>query len=138
MAGAAASHTHKPQGPRHEPGRCPLGSASVRECHPKQWLTENYRDAMAGDLQSGWDRTRGSLARAWALLPPPAPAEDHLVWYHEFLDHNELELALDALADVGTARGATDDFWSELADAATSMGLSERATIFRARARQSG
>ena len=89
---------------------------------------------MTDEPHSVWERTRDSLARAWALLPPPATAEDGLAWYHEFLDSNELELALEALADLGRARGAPDGFWTELAYAASSMGLDERAAAFRDRA----
>ena len=47
--------------------------------------------------------------------------------YGEYLDHNELELALDALAEVGVARQAASEFWLALVEAAREMGLHERA-----------
>jgi hypothetical protein len=81
------------------------------------------------DLIESWSRTRRHLDRAWVQLPPGAdPAA-----YREFLDHNELELAMEALADVGNVQEAPTLFWEALADAADQMQLNASATEYRLR-----
>lgn len=60
------------------------------------------------------------------MLPPPTAEGLGLDWFREYVDHNELELALEALVDVGDERGAEGAFWLALADAAREMGLDER------------
>jgi cytochrome c-type biogenesis protein CcmH/NrfG len=83
-------------------------------------------------LLESWERTRDHLARAWVELPP-ADGQD-LAMYHEYLDHNELELAMDALASAGEVRGPSSAFWLALADAATEMKLRSKAANYRAAA----
>ena len=52
------------------------------------------------------------------------PCQDSTVEeFNEFLDHNELELTWDALADVGESRRAERAFWLMLVDAASIKGL---------------
>jgi hypothetical protein len=46
--------------------------------------------------------------------------------FQEWLDHNELELALDDLADIGLANRAAACFWRELSAAAKNMGLDQK------------
>ena len=46
--------------------------------------------------------------------------------FDEFLEHNELELAWDALADVGERCGAPSIFWVTMARAADLMKLPEK------------
>ena len=82
------------------------------------------------DLVASWDRTRGHLARAWVQLPPGAGP----VTYQEFLDHNELGLAMEALAEAGTGQKASAAFWEALADAADQMHLHDQASDYRQRA----
>jgi len=55
--------------------------------------------------------------------------------FQEFLDHNELELAWDALAEVAERSNATPACWSQLAHAARLMQLpaKEEAAARRAR-----
>jgi hypothetical protein len=48
-----------------------------------------------------------------------------------FLEHNEFELAWDALADLGSRRTASAAFWSSLARAAAIMGLADKETEAR-------
>jgi hypothetical protein len=69
------------------------------------------------ELLASWERTRGHLARAWVELPPGELS----VFYQEFLDHNELGLAMEVLAEAGVERNAKRHFWLALADAATEM-----------------
>jgi hypothetical protein len=85
------------------------------------------------DLIASWERTRGHLARAWVELPPGDGSS--LEWYQEYVDHNELGLAMEALAAVGSGRGAAGPFWLALADTADEMKLTSEATKYQARAR---
>jgi hypothetical protein len=49
--------------------------------------------------------------------------------FEEFLTHNELELAWDALADVAGKTSAPPDCWRELAEAAGLMQLPRKQAI---------
>ena len=51
--------------------------------------------------------------------------------YEEYLDHNELELALDMLEEVSEIVFCGSLFWEHLAQAAEQMRLVERARVFR-------
>lgn len=82
---------------------------------------------MPSPHEASWARTRAHLDRAWVLLPPPTADGLGLDVFSEYLDHNELELALDALVEVGDDRGAEAVFWLALAEAAREMGLNDRA-----------
>lgn len=84
------------------------------------------------EFVESWERTRGHLRRALVELPAGDDAE--FEWYAEFIDHNELELAMDELAQIGQARPATRTFWLALADAANEMGLKERARTLQSTA----
>ena len=79
-------------------------------------------------LSLSWERTRGHLARAWVELPS---GDDDLAGYQEFLDHNELGLAMEALAEAGFQRDATGSFWLALADAAGEMNLGGQESDYR-------
>jgi hypothetical protein len=83
------------------------------------------------DLAAGWDRTRGHLARAWVELPPGN--DDAIAAYQEYLDHNELGLAMETLADLGRLRAASRPFWLALADAAQEMSLEADAKEYLSR-----
>jgi hypothetical protein len=50
--------------------------------------------------------------------------------YHNFLEHNELELALDALEELGDLVQNKGGFWKDLERAATTMELKNRASRF--------
>lgn len=78
-----------------------------------------------------WQRTRGHLSRAWTALPGGDDSE--LTWSAEFLDHNELELAMDELALIADHPRAPAAVWQALADAAVEMDLSSRAHEFTQR-----
>lgn len=51
--------------------------------------------------------------------------------YAEYLDHNELELAMNALDDLGLLCGAPNEFWHQLASAASNMGLADDVERFK-------
>jgi hypothetical protein len=80
-------------------------------------------------LSASWDRTRGHLARARLEL---SPGDDNtLAAYQEMLDHNELELAMDTLDELGQRLPVSTAFWSALADAADEMKLLAKAEAYR-------
>jgi hypothetical protein len=57
---------------------------------------------------------------------PDGPLRGSLEEFEEFLSHNELELAWDALAATAERAGASVGFWRRLARAAALMGLGEK------------
>jgi hypothetical protein len=86
------------------------------------------------DLEHSWSITRRHLSTALGYLPPnPAGGDDgwSLSRYQEWLQHNELELALDELAGLGEANMAPEAFWKELIAAADNMGLKDMAETFK-------
>jgi hypothetical protein len=84
------------------------------------------------DLRKSWERTRAHLARDWVLLP--AGDDEGVAQYQEFLDHNELGLAMEVLGEVGESRVASGQFWAALADAARNLGLERKAEEYDLRA----
>jgi hypothetical protein len=68
-----------------------------------------------------WESIEGHLSAALDRLPP-GDLED-LGVFHDFLDHNELELAWEQSCIVGRAREAGSGFWVELDRAGGLMGL---------------
>ena len=83
-------------------------------------------------LQAGWDRTIGHLRDAETVLghvAHPALAE-----YRRFLQHNELDLAMEALEAVGEALDAQPAFWSALKAAADEMRLAKHSDRYARRA----
>lgn len=86
---------------------------------------------MSGDdLQRRWAITRDHLAQARAALPSVDMTARHRSEFEEYLDHNELELAMDVLADAAEAGSPTAEFWRALSRAALGMNLQERADLF--------
>ncbi len=82
------------------------------------------------DLLQSWKRTEGFLLDARSHLSEVAEAisADELRKFEEYLQHNELELALDMLEEA-FLKSAKFETWRVLelmALAATSMGLFER------------
>jgi DNA-binding SARP family transcriptional activator len=83
-------------------------------------------------LRQSWKITETLLERAKLALPAPHKAREKdyaalLAQYREFLDRNELELALDMLEELGDLAPCRGRFWRDLARAAENMGLRERA-----------
>jgi hypothetical protein len=86
------------------------------------------------ELERIWAITAKHLNAARAQLPDvPAPSQDGatISGFDECLRHNEMELALDELEDLGLANAPPPDFWRHLMFAAESMELSERAADFK-------
>jgi hypothetical protein len=85
-------------------------------------------------LKSSWDTTSKHLTAARALLPLVPIASDDgatLENFEQFLEHNELGLALDELAGVGLKNGASVAFWKLLKLAAENMHLPDQDEIDR-------
>ena len=85
---------------------------------------------MADDaLKQLWVAVRRDFDQARALLPSRLSevegSVDRLV---EWLDHNELELALDELESLGKDNFAPHAYWKHLQSAAGRMGLAEHQT----------
>jgi hypothetical protein len=92
------------------------------------------------ELERLWTEVRARLESAAALLPEtPHPADrgGAIQEYREFLAHNELGLAFDALETVGLVSEVPDAYWRELASAADLMRLRNRAEACRSRIRSS-
>ena len=82
------------------------------------------------DLPKLWMSIRADLHRACNLLPGSSEDSGSLRQYHEFVAHNELELACDALEESAKDRIVSSDFWLALRDAAQKMRLGESAARY--------
>ena len=84
-------------------------------------------------LVKSWKTTETLLERARRALPVGHEQEYAalLTQYHEFLEHNELELALDILEELGHLISARGGFWRDLERAAKNMGLVDRLPALR-------
>lgn len=87
------------------------------------------------DLRSSWAITSRHLIASKGHLPSPLPNEalDALHQMDEFLDHNELGLALEEAEFLGNLCHSPPAFWAELQLAAENMGLSKASSRFAAR-----
>ncbi|MEP4931735.1 hypothetical protein [Haloferula sp.] len=77
-------------------------------------------------LRASWKRTQVHLNDARSELPKdPAPGSEagSASGFQEFLEHNELELALDELEGMSTTNPTTTHFWFSLRAAASEMEL---------------
>jgi hypothetical protein len=75
-------------------------------------------------LRRLWAAVRRDFDRARALLPArPAEIEGRVTQFDEWLDHNELELALDELESLGEDNTTPPAYWEHLRSAAERMGL---------------
>jgi hypothetical protein len=71
-------------------------------------------------LHHSWKITTNYLETAYKLLPnefEPETTKNHI----EYIDNNELELAMSALDDLGTLFNASNEFWFQLEQAAINM-----------------
>ena len=82
------------------------------------------------DLPKLWVSIRADLQRACNLLPGSSEDLKSLRQYHEYVEHNELDLACDALEESAKDRPVSSDFWLALRDAAQKMGLDGNATRY--------
>src|SRR5947199_27990 len=80
--------------------------------------------------------TEVHLEQARRALPEPTEAHKKeyatlLARYHEFLEHNEFELALDMLEELGRLIPCRGGFWRDLERAADNMDLVDRLPALR-------
>jgi hypothetical protein len=74
-----------------------------------------------------WEVTQSLLnSAATEVLGTPAYEQ-----YRNFIGHNELELALDVLEDIGHERPVSSSYWWNLKKAAEVMGLHQRYAALR-------
>lgn len=88
------------------------------------------------ELKKIWADTAKHLNAARNQLPTvlaPGAEGATVSGFEECLRHNEMELALDELEDLGLTNAPPPEFWRQLVQAAENMGLSERATDFERR-----
>lgn len=86
------------------------------------------------ELEASWARTRTHLENAFGQLPPLAEDGEEggsVQLYREWLDHNELGLALDELEMLGEVNCVSTAFWGYLLEAAKEMKLSDRAARYQ-------
>ncbi len=81
------------------------------------------------DLRRSWGVTREHLAKARGELSSAAQVLVSGDFEH-YLDHNELELAMDVLVAAGEAGPATAEFWRALSRAAFNMGRTDQGDRF--------
>ncbi|WP_323773543.1 hypothetical protein [Alcanivorax sp.] len=91
------------------------------------------------ELEKKWKITIALLSEARAVLCEFQGVGKYIAEYDEYLDHNELELALDMLE--GAALEATskppEGIWVKLKEAAKSMGLEDRIEFYNQKIRHS-
>nr|WP_321269657.1 hypothetical protein [uncultured Tolumonas sp.] len=80
-------------------------------------------------LHHSWKITTNYLEAAYKLLPNEFEPETTKN-YIEYIDNNELELAMSALDDLGTLFNASNEFWFQLEQAAINMKLLDCAVKF--------
>lgn len=89
------------------------------------------------ELWKRWQVTKSHLRFATQLLPNLLTQNDGedsakdigtIDAYNKYLEHNELELALDQLEGLGELNTIPPAYWMNLANAAETMDLHERAT----------
>ena len=84
-----------------------------------------------------WAAVCRDFDRAQALLPsPPAEAQGSVARLAEWLEHNELEMALDELESLGEDNAAGPAYWQHLRLAAGRMGLAGHASRLARRVAQ--
>jgi hypothetical protein len=71
-----------------------------------------------------------------SALPAPLPAHEQAcaglsAQLEEYLEHNELELALETLMELGHLTTSCGGFWRDLERAAEVMGLNDRLLTLR-------
>jgi hypothetical protein len=85
------------------------------------------------ELRKRWMVSRTLLERARRALPVGCDQKyvTQLVRYHEFLEHDEFERALDTLEEIGHLVSCRGGFWRDLERAAENMGLVDKLPALR-------
>ena len=81
---------------------------------------------MAHPLEARWNVTRALLSEAQnslAALHTDADYQSLFALYREFIDHNELGLALDSLVNIARESSCPETTWKLLSAAADSMDI---------------
>lgn len=84
------------------------------------------------ELEEKWKVTIALLSETRSLLCQCQGVGKYIAEYDEYLDHNELEIALDMLeeAAVEATNKTPKEVWLKFKDAAESMGLKERCEFY--------
>lgn len=83
------------------------------------------------ELIKQWKITAEWIREAKSILVlDPVAAKDRLATFEEYLAHNELELALEELAELANSSRQSRRFWDLMVQVAKSMKLEERAEFF--------
>ena len=77
-----------------------------------------------------WKQIEADLRRAVQTLPPEAVDDPAVSEFEDFLGHNELELACDALECYAQEHPVSRGFWLALRDASLKMELHEHAARY--------
>ena len=77
------------------------------------------------ELWKQWKVTATNLRRARQMLPENIAAEQ-IVEFEQYLDHNELGLAMDVLESIGRSCDCPGGFWRNMQRAAETMKLTDR------------
>ena len=90
------------------------------------------------ELSKRWKTTEVLLERAYSALPSPEPKirvefEAAIKEFRDYLSHNELALALDALCAAADLVPAPGRAWRDLERAAETMELKDRLPELRQR-----
>ncbi|CCD99695.1 hypothetical protein BRAS3809_2920001 [Bradyrhizobium sp. STM 3809] len=106
-------------------------SSSVKDLQPG-WIGEMGHP----DQAARWTAVKALLGRSQAALPAPplryVQACAKLYGdFAEYLEHNELELALDTLMELGRLTSPHGGFWRDLERAAEIMNLNDRIPALR-------
>ena len=99
-------------------------------------VNNSYHQCPMDDLPELWASIKADLHRACNLLPGSSEDSAILRQYHEFVEHNELELACDALEESAKDRAVSSEFWLALRDAAQKMRLDENSARYEKLARK--
>src|SRR5262249_11610421 len=94
------------------------------------------RPSAMADYPKLWTLIKVDLSMSGNLLPNPPGDPSSLGQYYEFVEHNELELACDALEEAAKDRSVGKEFWLALRDAAKKMQLDDHVSRYERLAEQ--
>ena len=85
------------------------------------------------NLKDSWKKTTQHLAKAFQLLPENFKEGDTETAssYKDFIEHDELELAMEQLEGLGEQNNCKPEFWEQLILASKSMGLESRTEYYK-------